>query len=190
MNWWIDEKLRVCYFESWWIDELMKKLDENSGCVILKVDELMNWWTCVILKLMNWWKFMKTWWIDEKEVWRKTTIFTIFAKNLKAITFDFPSIWTIFVKKSEAPVEKACTAHAFQLTRTLELAVRPAARVTRAVMVVWNLNAVPAMQFSYNTVISMDHSPAYTALHCIREGRMRECGYSEHFESNSKGYYL
>jgi hypothetical protein len=57
-------------------------------------------------------------------------------------------------------------------------------------MVVWNLNAVPAMQFSYNTVISMDHSPAYTALHCIREGRMRECGYSEHFDSNLKAIPL
>ena len=166
----------------------------------------MNWWKTqgvLFWKLMNWWiderVLFWNWWIDEnlwkldelmKKVWRKTTIFTIFAKNLKAITFNFPSIWTIFVKIPEAPAEKACTAHAFQLTRTLELAVRPAARVTRAVMVVWNLNAVPAMQFSYNTVISMDHSPAYTALHCIREGRMRECGYSEHFESNSKGYYL
>ena len=107
MNWWIDEKLRLCYFESWWIDELMKKLDENSGCVILKLDELMNWWTCVILKLMNWWKLTKTWWIDEKEVWRKTTIFSIFAKILKAITFNFPSLWTIFVKKNQGLLWKS-----------------------------------------------------------------------------------
>ena len=146
---------------------------KNSGCVILKVDELMNWWTCVILKLMNWWKFMKTWWIDEKEVWRKTTIFTIFAKNLKAITFNFPSIWTIFVKIPEAPAEKACTAHAFQLTRTLELAVRPAARVTRAVMVVWNLNAVPAQCNSVTTPL-FQWPILQLTLHYIAYGKV-EC---------------
>ena len=46
-------------------------------------------------------------------------IFTIFVKILKAITFNFPSISTIFVKIPEAPVEKACTAHTFQHTATV-----------------------------------------------------------------------
>ena len=147
MNWWIDEKVQVCYFEelmNWWTDEL-----------------LINWWNCVILKLMNWWKVTKTWWIDEEGVSWKTTIFTIFVKILKADTFNFPSISTIFVKIPEAPVEKACTAHTFQRTATV------------GILAVWNLTTV---------LLWMAHSPAYNS-HCIRNGTMRECGYSDHSES-------
>ena len=153
--------MKKCKCAIWWIDELMKK----CRCVILKnwwIDELLiNWWNCVILKIDELMKSYQNWWIDEEGVSWKTTIFTIFVKILKAITFNFPSISTIFVKIPEAPVEKACTAHTFQRTATV------------GILAVWNLTTV---------LLWMAHSPAYNS-HCIRNGTMRECGYSDHSES-------
>ena len=130
MNWWTCVILKVDELMNWW-----KKMMNWWTCVLWKNDELMNWWTCVILKLMNWWKL-----VELMKIWRKQRFSAFFGKILKAIAFSFYSIWTIFVR--------SFTGSAGKCVHWLTASLRLAARVTRAVSVSRNLNAVPVQHNS------------------------------------------
>ena len=80
MNWWIDEKMKVC---DWWIDELMKKCKVcylTNWWIDEVFDELMNWWNCVILKIDELMKNYQNMLIFEHFV--KIVAFVIFPKNI------------------------------------------------------------------------------------------------------------